>query len=297
MEHMETYTDKQNQFVISEEITSILAISIQDLLFSWIAAGNKISCQDVLSVLNGCVYSGVETLGKELFMYFGEQALRIHFGMNGSLRINSDARRNTSGLSSVLEIQFTADLVCFYDATLELRNAAESERKIRMLEDLDVCSPKFSFSRAKNEIKKQKDRLLCDVLLDQAVLPGVGNIIKNEALFDSGLHPGVRASQLTDEQTHHLVKMIRDFTLLFYKCRKTGLALYKHYKVYKRSSCAQCRTKITVCRLGESGRMTYFCPQCQKDKPQLVDPGMVQFLSYDLMAKLKELKLGKSKTE
>ncbi|XP_015275086.1 PREDICTED: endonuclease 8-like 3 [Gekko japonicus] len=240
------------------------------------AAGNKISCQDVLSVLNGCVYSGVKTLGKELFMYFGERALRIHFGMNGSLHINSDARRNRSGSSSVLEIQFTADLVSFYDATFDLRNAAESEWRIRMLEDLDVCSPKFSFSRAENEIKKQKDRLLCDVLLDQAVLPGVGNIIKNEALFDSGLHPGVRvctASQLTDEQTHHLVKMIRDFTLLFYKCRKTGLALYKHYKVYKCSSCAQCRAKITVCRLGESGRMTYFCPQCQKDKPQLVDLG------------------------
>lgn len=33
--------------------------------------------------------------------------------------------------------------------------------------------------------------MLCDVLLDQAVMPGVGNIIKNEALFDSGLHPAV----------------------------------------------------------------------------------------------------------
>lgn len=34
--------------------------------------------------------------------------------------------------------------------------------------------------------------MLCDVLLDQAVMPGVGNIIKNEALFDSGLHPAVK---------------------------------------------------------------------------------------------------------
>ncbi|XP_048365193.1 endonuclease 8-like 3 isoform X1 [Sphaerodactylus townsendi] len=235
------------------------------------AIRNKISCQDFTSVLNGCVYIGVKTLGKELFMFFGEQALRVHFGMNGSFRINSDSSQNRSG--AALEIQLTADSIHFYDATVELRNAAESEQKIRMLEDLDVCSPKFSFSRAENEIKKQKDRLICDVLLDQAVLPGVGNIIKNEALFDSGLHPGVTACQLTDEQIHHLVKMIRDFTLLFYKCRKTGLALYKHYKVYKCLSCVQCKAKITVCRLGENRRMTYFCPQCQKDRPQLVDPG------------------------
>ncbi|XP_042326319.1 endonuclease 8-like 3 isoform X2 [Sceloporus undulatus] len=234
--------------------------------------GNNVSHQNSLNMLNGCVYNGVETLGKELFMFFGEKALRIHFGMNGSLRINVDASENRNGAAAaVLEIQLTADLVCFYDATVELRNAAESERKIRMLEDLDVCSSKFSFLKAESEIKKQKDRMLCDVLLDQTVLPGVGNIIKNEALFDSHLHPVVKPCQLTDEQVHHLVKMTRDFTLLFYKCRKTGSALYKHYKVYKRPNCGQCRAKITVCRLGENNRMTYFCPQCQKDNPQLVD--------------------------
>lgn len=62
------------------------------------------------------------------------------------------------------------------------------------MEGLDVCSPRFSFSRAESEVKKQKGRMLCDVLMDQKVLPGVGNIIKNEALFDSGLHPSVKVS-------------------------------------------------------------------------------------------------------
>ncbi|CAM5140989.1 unnamed protein product [Natator depressus] len=233
--------------------------------------GNKTSCQDFLRLLKGCVYTGVETLGKELFMYFGQKALRVHFGMNGSMCINPTASKDRNGAPPILEIQLTDDMVCFFDATVELRNAAESEQKVRMMEDLDVCSPKFSFLRAESEIKQQKGRMLCDVLLDQAVLPGVGNIIKNEALFDSGLHPAVKACQLTDEQTHHLVKMTLDFTLLFYKCRKTGSALYKHYKVYKRPNCGQCSGKITVCRLGENNRMTYFCPQCQKDKPQLVD--------------------------
>ncbi|XP_066488736.1 endonuclease 8-like 3 [Tiliqua scincoides] len=235
--------------------------------------GNKISCQDFLSVLNGDVYSGVETLGKELFMYFGQKALRIHFGMNGSLRINLDECQNRSGAVAVLKIQLTADLICFYDASVELRNATECEKKIRILEDLDICSPKFSFLRAESEIKKQKGRMLCDILLDQAILPGVGNIIKNEALFDSGLHPAVKVCQLMEEQVHHLVTVTRDFTLLFYKCRKVGSALYKHYKVYKRPTCGHCGAKITVCRLGENNRMTYFCPRCQKNIPQLVDPG------------------------
>ncbi|XP_054680570.1 endonuclease 8-like 3 isoform X2 [Grus americana] len=221
--------------------------------------------------LIGHVYRGVETLGKELFMYFDQKALRIHFGMNGSMHINPDGSKDRNGALPMLEIQLTEDTVCFYEVTVEYRNAAESEQKVRTMESLDVCSPKFSFSRAESQIKQQKIRMLCDVLLDQAVLPGVGNIIKNEALFDSSLHPAVKVCQLTDEHIRHLVKMTRDFTLLFYKCRKIGSPLYKYCKVYKRPACGQCNGKITVCRLGENNRMTYFCSQCQKVDPQLVN--------------------------
>ncbi|KAL7981885.1 hypothetical protein Chor_000942 [Crotalus horridus] len=193
-------------------------------------SGNKNLCQSFLKVLNGCMYYGVETLGKELFMYFGEKTLRIHFGMNGSLRINPDASQNRSITLTALEIQFTTDLICFYDAAVELRNTVECEEKIRMLGDLDVCCSKFSFQRAESEIKKQKGRMLCDVLLDQAVLPGVGNIIKNEALYDSGLHPIVKVCQLTDKQICHLVKMTRDFSLLFYKDMELKKCMNLHIK-------------------------------------------------------------------
>ncbi|XP_001926185.2 endonuclease 8-like 3 isoform X1 [Sus scrofa] len=232
---------------------------------------NKLCSQNSLRLLNGHVYSGVETLGKELFMYFGPKALRIHFGMKGSLAINPLESKSKNGVSPVFEVQLTKDLICFFDSSVEIRNTAESQQRIRMMEELDVCSPKFSFSRAEREVKKQGGRMLCDVLMDQKVLPGVGNIIKNEALFDSGLHPAVKVCQLTDEQTHHLVKMIHDFSILFYRCCKAGSAVSKHYKVYKRPNCGQCFCKITVCRLGENNRMTYFCPHCQKENPQHVD--------------------------
>ncbi|KAK2508258.1 hypothetical protein MC885_019574 [Smutsia gigantea] len=227
--------------------------------------------QNFLRLLKGCVYSGVETLGKELFMYFGPRALRIHFGIKGSVMINPLEQKNKNGVSPVFEVQLTKDLICFFDSSVELRNSTESQQRIRMMEELDVCSPKFSFSRVESEVKKQKGRMLCDVLMDQKVLPGVGNIIRNEALFDSGLHPAIKVCQLTDEQTHHLVKMIRDFSILFYRCHKTGSAVSKYYKVYKRPNCGQCCCKITVCRLGENNRMTYFCPHCQKENPQHTD--------------------------
>lgn len=72
------------------------------------------------------------------------------------------------------------------------RLSDDCEQKVKAMEALDICSPKFSFSRAVEAVKRESARMLCDVLLDQAVLPGVGNIIKNEALFDSGLNPAVK---------------------------------------------------------------------------------------------------------
>ncbi|CAG5988973.1 unnamed protein product [Menidia menidia] len=219
----------------------------------------------------GCQYTGVETLGKELFVYFGPKALRVHFGMNGSMRINPAESRVKTGSAPVLEMHLTNDVVSFFDSTVEIRWTEDCEQRVRATESLDVCSSKFSFSRAVDAVKSQSSRMLCDVLLDQAVMPGVGNIIKNEALFDSGLHPAVKVRQLTDAQIHHLVKMTRDFTLLFYKCRKYGSALHKHYKVYKRPQCGQCSSAITACRLGDNGRMTYFCERCQKEDPGRVD--------------------------
>ncbi|XP_028816146.1 endonuclease 8-like 3 [Denticeps clupeoides] len=221
-------------------------------------------------IFSGCSFTGVETLGKELFLYFGQRALRIHFGMNGSMRINPT---DQTGSPPSLVVQLADDTVYFYDSTVEIRVTEDCEQRAREMRGLDVCSAKFSFPRAEEAVSRQGGRMLCDVLLDQAVLPGVGNIIKNEALFDSGLHPAVKVEWLTAEQVRHLVKMTRDFTLLFYKCRKSGAALHKHYKVYRRPRCGQCGGNITACRLGVNSRMTYFCRHCQSGDPSQVNIG------------------------
>ncbi|CAL8261666.1 unnamed protein product [Lota lota] len=227
-----------------------------------------------LDVLRGCRYSGVDTLGKELFLYFGSRALRVHFGMNGSMRVKSrlpGIKPAAAGNKTpTLEVHLTDDVICFYDSTVDIRVTEQCESRVSSMRSLDVCSSSFSSSRAEEVLRGQGARMLCDLLLDQHLLPGVGNIIKNEALFDSGFHPAVKANQLSEQQLRHLVKMTRDFTLLFYKCRRSGSPLSRHYKVYGRPACTQCSSSITVCRLGDGGRMTYFCSHCQSSDPSRV---------------------------
>ncbi|KAK7471346.1 hypothetical protein BaRGS_00036021 [Batillaria attramentaria] len=192
----------------------------------------------------GQTLDDVLTLGKELFMFFGESCLRVHFLMAGSFRVN-DQQVDTDGgkaaATASLEIQFSKDKLTFYK-----------------------CAAEISPKRAVSEVMAEEDRQLCDVLLDQDILPGVGNIIKNEALFDSGLKPDTIVKELTEEHIAHLVKMTRDFSMVFYKCRKNGTNLRNYMKVYQKGKCGECGMKITMTRMGEdSERVTYFCPACQ----------------------------------
>ncbi|KAG7328774.1 hypothetical protein KOW79_006948 [Hemibagrus wyckioides] len=226
---------------------------------------------DLFQCFGGGQYTGVQTLGKELFMYFGGRALRLHFGMDGSMRINTAERKDSRGSPPTLIISLTEDTLTFYNTTAEIRLSEDCREKVRLMASLDVCSPSFSVCAAVEAVCRESGRSVCDVLLDQSVLPGVGNIIKNEALFLTALNPVVKVNQLKPELLQHLVKMTRDFTLLFYQCRKSGSALYKHCKVYKRSSCGQCSAAVTVCRLRNDNRMTYFCSRCQTEDPTEID--------------------------
>ncbi|XP_046706226.1 endonuclease 8-like 3 isoform X2 [Silurus meridionalis] len=226
---------------------------------------------DVFGCFGGCEYTGVQTLGKELFLYFGGRALRLHFGMDGSMRINATEKRDSRGNPPSVIISLTEDTLMFFSTTAEIRFSEDCSKKVCLMARLDVCSPSFSVCAVVEAVCRESSRSVCDVLLDQSVLPGVGNIIKNEALFLTALNPAVRVNQLKVELVQHLVKMTREFSLLFYQCRKRGAALSKHCKVYKRSSCGQCRCAVTTCRLGSDNRMTYFCSRCQTEDPSEID--------------------------
>lgn len=76
--------------------------------------------------------------------------------------------------------------VCVY------RLSEDCREKVRLMSGLDVCSPRFSLCAAVEAVCRESGRSVCDVLLDQSVLPGVGNIIKNEALFLTALNPVVK---------------------------------------------------------------------------------------------------------
>ena len=112
------------------------------------------------------------------------------------------------------------------------------------------------------------------VLLDQAVLAGVGNIYADESLFLAKLHPLAQARDLGERQWNTLAQCVRDVlhdaiaqggsTLRDYvdALGRSGSATESH-RVYGRRDlpCLSCGTPLAHTVLSQ--RATVWCPSCQ----------------------------------
>ncbi|MFL4991230.1 MAG: bifunctional DNA-formamidopyrimidine glycosylase/DNA-(apurinic or apyrimidinic site) lyase [Microvirga sp.] len=120
-------------------------------------------------------------------------------------------------------------------------------------------------------------------LLDQRLIAGLGNIYVCEALFRTGLHPEAPAGSLVTkkgqptDKAHLLADIIRDVlteaveaggsTLRDHAQVDGSLGYFQHsFRVYDREGepCATPTCTGTVARLVQSGRSTFYCPECQK---------------------------------
>jgi formamidopyrimidine-DNA glycosylase len=116
-----------------------------------------------------------------------------------------------------------------------------------------------------------------NVLLDQRVIAGVGNIYANEALFRAGTHPATPARRLADRRIARLAAAIREVLAAAVSAGGTTLAdggfanadgeagyFAVDLSVYGRAGlpCGRCGREIE--RLMLAGRSAYYCPGCQR---------------------------------
>jgi formamidopyrimidine-DNA glycosylase len=114
------------------------------------------------------------------------------------------------------------------------------------------------------------------VLLDQAILAGIGNIYADEALYAAGIHPLTPATRLSAKQRLRLSCSVPAVLKKAIRRRGTTLRDYRtvsdesgenqeHLQVYGRAgqSCFACGAPIEKIRI--TGRSAHFCPCCQKN--------------------------------
>ena len=122
---------------------------------------------------------------------------------------------------------------------------------------------------------------IADVLLNQRVLAGIGNVFKSEILFLAGIHPFTPADLLTDDDLDRIVGlsreqlaanvMTRSQTLSTATGRRTTRSLDPNQRlwVYNRGGkpCRRCSAAIQSRKTGDDARITYWCPVCQRQPP------------------------------
>ena len=118
---------------------------------------------------------------------------------------------------------------------------------------------------------------MSDLLLDQRVACGIGNVYRCEVLFLEHLHPEAPAASLSDRDLAALYRLARRLMRqnLGGWRRTTVRAVDREHPtrpgetrlfVYGREGlpCLRCNTPVRSSRTGDAARATWWCPRCQK---------------------------------
>jgi endonuclease-8 len=208
-------------------------------------------------IIGGSV-ARIYPVGKLLFLKIPPCTLRVHFLMWGRYRLNGEI----PGKVPKLTITFhDGSVLRFYASAIALLDSGEVER----LSDpsLDPMDDAWDHERAIRLVGEKGNEWICDSLMDQETLPGVGNLIKNEALFAARVHPASHSSSIPVGILRDLLTEVRGISCTWYHCDQEGKRIEPLLKVYRKRSCPECGGKVQSGRIGSLQRISFWCPACQ----------------------------------
>ncbi len=212
-------------------------------------------------VLEGRTLESVEARGKHLIVHFSEGlALHSHLGMNGRWRVFDDGRVPYGKPWILLA---SGRSIAAQSGGKILRLVSESRiRNDPGLMQLgpDPLAKGFDPDAAARRLLASGDRReVGEAILDQRVIAGIGNVIRNEALWASRIDPWRRIADLEPEEASDLV--LANQRVMQISIRK-GRRPHNVYRADGRR-CRNCGGAISVRGQGDANRATYWCPRCQ----------------------------------
>ncbi len=232
--------------------------------------------RDLARRLSGGTVQRVLRRGKYLLLDFGTGWLIVHLGMSGSLRITEPGAK--------LRPHEHVDLV-FGRMALRLRDPRRFGALLwtsgevdshPLIAGLGVEPLSAAFSGAWLHAATRHRRTgIKALLMNAAIVVGVGNIYANESLFRAGISPRTPAARLSRARCETLAQAVVETLNAAIAAGGSSLRDFVHsdggsgwfqqqFLVYNRTGlpCRVCATLIRVARLGQ--RSTFWCPSCQR---------------------------------
>ncbi|PCI33166.1 MAG: DNA-formamidopyrimidine glycosylase [Alphaproteobacteria bacterium] len=235
--------------------------------------------------LTGRTVERITRRAKYLLLHLdGGESLICHLGMSGKMTLKAAADRTVPDVFEkhdhiILETD-AHDLVIYNDprrfGLMTLCPTDELDQH-RLFRDMgpEPLGNEFNGEYLLKKLEKRRSPIK-NVLLDQRVVVGLGNIYVCEALFVAGMSPEKKACDLDAEEAEKMVPIIRDIllraieaggsTLKDYARVDGELGYFQHeFKVYGREGepCVNATCDSKIKRLIQSNRSTFYCPSCQ----------------------------------
>lgn len=202
--------------------------------------------------------------GKHLVLQFDRFALRVHFLLWGTFAATVRGKSVTGDYRRTgpprLVLQFTNGEITMWSASLRFIDGPSARDQYDF--SVDVLSRTWDPRAALRKTRRHPETQIADVLLDQNIFAGVGNIIKNEVLYRTHTSPFAPVRTLSPRRLRAIAHDARVFSFRFLELRRR-FALKKHLEVYGRSTCARCGHKINRKVHGTRERRSFFCRVCQ----------------------------------
>ena len=226
------------------------------------------SPQETMQALAGRKIKSIERHGKFIAIRLDRGYLVVHLGMTGKLLVNAEPTKWTHAI-------FTLDQgMLHYD---DQRQFGRIEYGVELPERVVALGPEpleVSLADFAVRLKARKSPIKA-VLLNQAVVRGVGNIYADEALFRAGVHPKRVASSLNKDRVERVYKAMREVLAEAIESRGSSVSNYVDadgrkgsfqlsHRVYRRTGepCVTCGADIKRIVLVQRG--THFCARCQR---------------------------------
>lgn len=237
--------------------------------------------------LVGRVIEKVESRGKWCLIYFsGNLILVTHMLMSGSWHLYRTGERWQMGRRHMRVVIRMTDweAVAFDVQVAEFHTARSLERSSQAPKlGPDILSKDFTVEGGVERLvayaRENPDAEVADVLLNQRVLAGLGNVYKSEVAFAAGVNPFRAMRTITVQEMGAMV----DFAHRYMKAnvlegkgdgivtygggRRTTHAMDREERlwVYRRrgQECRRCGATVVTRKQGTQARSTYWCPECQ----------------------------------
>ncbi|MFH1656729.1 MAG: DNA-formamidopyrimidine glycosylase [Candidatus Nealsonbacteria bacterium] len=168
-------------------------------------------------------------------------------------------------------------------ALSDLRKFAKIElwktKELKSSENFKKLGPEpleesFTFDKFKEVLKNRKGKIK-QVLLNQEIIVGIGNIYSDEVLWRAKIHPFEDVSKLNNKELKDIYNNIKEVLKKSIELKGESFSDYRDIegqkgefdklrRVYRRNGekCTRCGTKIE--RIKMNVRSAHFCPKCQK---------------------------------